>query len=381
MKKAVHFGAGNIGRGFIGLLLHQAGYEVVFADVVPRLVEQLQTAKAYRVLTLDENLEEELVTEVRAVLLNSDDCRNEIIYAQIVTTAVGIANLSSVAGIITDGLRLRKQQNQTDPLNIFACENGFRATSTLKEAVLSRVDDSLRTWINEHVGFADVAVDRIAPNREGYATHPLDAVVERFFEWNIEKPALKGELEIPGVTFVQQLDPFLERKLFILNGAHVTAAYAGFYKQKHTVFEAMKDSETEALVEAVQMEAAAGLAKRYVTLDIAGLRHYAKVVRDRFLNPHISDDVARVGRDPLRKLGAQDRLVGPLHLAKAANVETTALIKAIALGFHYNHPSDEAAVKIQQDIQSLGIEDTVKRITGITEQDLIDAIANQYRAL
>lgn len=381
MKKAVHFGAGNIGRGFIGLLLHRAGYEVVFADVVPTLIEQLQKAKAYRVLTLDENVEEEQVTDIRAVLLDSDACRFEIVDADIVTTAVGLGNLSSVARIIADGLRLRHEQNPDGYLNILACENAIRATSTLKDAVLARLDEPVCEWIGANVGFADVAVDRIAPNRDGYVTEPLDAVVERFFEWDIEQPALKGEIQIAGATFVQELNPFLERKLFMLNGAHATAAYAGFYKHYRTVLEAMKDNEIAALVEAVQMEAALGLSHRYPTLAPNDLRLYAEAVRSRFLNPHIHDDVERVGRDPLRKLSSVDRLVGPLHLAQAAKVEPRALIKAIALGLRYDNSSDDAAMKIQKDIHSIGIEATVKSVTGITDDNLVSCISSEYRAL
>ncbi|WP_206917024.1 mannitol-1-phosphate 5-dehydrogenase [Alicyclobacillus suci] len=381
MKKALHFGAGNIGRGFIGLLLHQAGYEVVFADVVPTLVEQLLAEKAYRVITLDDDVQEERVTGVRACLLDSDACRQEVIDADVITTAVGLGNLGGVSAVIADGLRLRKEQKQEAPINILACENAIRATSQLKERVLARVDDSLREWIDTHVGFVDVAVDRIAPNREGYATQPLDCVVERFFEWDIEEPALKGTLDIPGATFVQDLNPFLERKLFMLNGAHATAAYAGFFKHYRTVLEAMQDAEIASLVADVQMEAAEGLKHRYSSLSLDMLRTYAQAVRARFLNPHIQDDVARVGRDPLRKLSADDRLVGPLRLALAAKVKTPALIRAIAFGFHYNNPSDEAASKIQAEIQQFGIENTVKRITGLSESSIVDAIAEQYHAL
>ncbi|WDM02799.1 mannitol-1-phosphate 5-dehydrogenase [Alicyclobacillus cycloheptanicus] len=380
-RRAVHFGAGNIGRGFIGLLLHQAGYEVVFADVVPALVEQLQTARSYRVITLDETVDEAEVTGFRAVLLDSTACRSEIATADLVTTAVGLGNLSGVAAVIADGLRLRKVQGNETPLNVLACENAVRATSTLKEAVLARVDDDLRDWIEAHVGFADVAVDRIAPNREGYATHPLDAVVERFFEWDIEQTALRGDLAIPGATLVQQLDPYLERKLFILNGAHATAAYAGYKQGIRTILEAMQAPGIAALVERVQHEAAAGLAHRYPSLDLSGLNAYAKDVRDRFLNPHIHDDVARVGRDPMRKLSLGDRLVGPLRLAQAAGIETPGLLQAIALGFHYTNPQDEGAVRIQQMIQSSGIEAAVRTVTGLTDPHLCGAIATAYRAM
>ncbi|CAM3681632.1 mannitol-1-phosphate 5-dehydrogenase [Alicyclobacillus pomorum] len=378
MRKAVHFGAGNIGRGFIGLLLHRAGYEVVFADVVDTLVDELNVSNSYRVVTLDSEVQTEVVNHVRAVRLDSAACKQEIVDASIITTAVGLRNLVSVAEIIAEALRMRYRQNPSQTVNIMACENAIRATTTLKEAILSRCDDELRAWIESTVGFADVAVDRIAPNREGYATQPLDAVVERYFEWDIEKPALKGQVDIPGATLVEQLDPYLERKLFVLNGAHAAAAYAGFHKNYETILDAMQDPEIFQIVSDVQHEAILGLMHRYPQFRESELTQYAESVRERFLNPHIRDDVARVGRDPLRKLSANDRLVGPLKLAREVTHETPGLVTAIAMGFAYNNPDDEAATRLQQGIKEKGIGATLARVTGIEDEDLLDEMTMAY---
>jgi mannitol-1-phosphate 5-dehydrogenase len=376
--KAVHFGAGNIGRGFIGILLHQAGYEVVFADVVPNLIEEINKARLYRVITLDAIVQIDSVDNIRAVLLDSEDCRQEIVHARVVTTAVGLGNLQNVASIIADGLRTRMEQNPDEFLNIMACENAIRATTILKNHVFSHCNLALRDWIETHVGFADVAVDRIAPNRAGYATEPLDAVVERFFEWDIEEPALIGKLEIPGATFVKQLDPFLERKLFILNGAHATAAYAGYQKRCATILDAMKDDWIAELVAKVQHEAIAGLVHRYPDFTADQLEQYAGRVRERFQNPYIRDEVERVGRDPLRKLSAEDRLVRSLNLAHAANHETPGLIAAIALGLLYDHTDDVAAVEVQKEIRESGLEQAVARITGLGDLDTIKGIVAAF---
>lgn len=58
MKKAVQFGAGNIGRGFIGLVLEQAGYHVVFADINQNVIDKLNNEKSYTVHVMDENVEQ-----------------------------------------------------------------------------------------------------------------------------------------------------------------------------------------------------------------------------------------------------------------------------------------------------------------------------------
>lgn len=376
--RAVHVGAGNIGRGFIGLLLSRAGYQVTFADVVPSLVEGLKQTPSYRVFVLDEQVETEDVRGFNAVLLDSAECRLAMSEADLITTAVGVGNLKSVASIIADALRLRKKSGNSAPLHVMACENAIRATSMLETEILAHLNADERVYVGASVGFADVAVDRIAPNRQGYDLEPYDAVVERFFEWDIETRNLKTKLPISGATFVDVLDPYLERKLFILNGAHATAAYAGYLRGYETILEAMQDAHVANLVQRVQMEAAAGLAHRYAAFSLRDLQVYANDVQARFRNPHVRDEVQRVGRDPRRKLGPDDRLVRPLLFAREAGIETSGLIEAIACGLNYRNPLDEGSVYVEQRIATSGVHGAIKDVTCIEDDALIEQIADVY---
>ncbi|MCL6454940.1 MAG: mannitol-1-phosphate 5-dehydrogenase [Alicyclobacillus sp.] len=378
MSRAVHFGAGNIGRGFIGEVLVENGYDVLFADVVPTLVDALAAQSAYRVITLDAEIEVKTVRGVSAVLLDSEPCREAVAEADLVTTAVGVANLASVAAVIADGLTRRMARGVASALNVIACENAVRASSILREMVWSLVQPEVRMWMEAHVGFPDAAVDRIAPNRDGHATEPLDAVVERHFEWDIERPAVRGELQLKGVTFVDNLEPYLERKLYLVNGAHAAAAYAGYRRGRQTVIEAMGDATIRRLVEAVQTEAVLGLSHAYPELTAAALHQYAQTVRERFGNPHVVDSVDRVGRDPLRKLGGTDRLFGPLQLARAAGASTPGLVRAIACALAYDNPRDPTAVELQTRISAGGVRHAAAEISGCTDDAVLDAIAADY---
>jgi mannitol-1-phosphate 5-dehydrogenase len=89
-RTAVHFGAGNIGRGFVGLLLHRAGYEVVFADVAAPLIDALQATPSYRVHAVGLESSTETVQGYRAVNSRTDEAAllKEIATADVVTTAV-----------------------------------------------------------------------------------------------------------------------------------------------------------------------------------------------------------------------------------------------------------------------------------------------------
>ena len=115
--KAIQFGAGNIGRGFIGAVLAEAGYEVVFADVVEDLLSQINARKEYSVHVMDTNKKDILISNVRAVNSNSEEVVTEIANADIITTAVGLRILKFVAPAIAKGIATRKANGKEEPLH------------------------------------------------------------------------------------------------------------------------------------------------------------------------------------------------------------------------------------------------------------------------
>jgi mannitol-1-phosphate 5-dehydrogenase len=121
--KAIQFGAGNIGRGFIGAVLAGAGYELVFADVVEELLSQINYRKEYVVHVSDHNSYDVTVKGVRAVNSGSDEAVSEIVDADIITTAVGLRILKFVAPTVAKGIIARQEAGIGKPLNIIACES------------------------------------------------------------------------------------------------------------------------------------------------------------------------------------------------------------------------------------------------------------------
>ena len=95
----VQFGAGNIGRGFIGALVHQSGYQLVFADVVQDMIDKLNYDGQYTVHVTDVESSDILIDNVSAVNSTSDEIFDLIAKADLLTTAVGV-------GIIILGIHL-----------------------------------------------------------------------------------------------------------------------------------------------------------------------------------------------------------------------------------------------------------------------------------
>ena len=223
---AVHFGAGNIGRGFVGLILHRAGYEVVFADVADALIDALQSTPNFQVLAVGLESSTEKVDNYRAINSRRQESAlvQEIANADIVTTAVGPTVLKFVAPTIAAALHARSADR--GPLVVMACENAINATDSLAARIREHCSDQEWAAIAAKAIFANTAVDRIVPAQAADAG--LDVTVETYFEWAIESlPFAGAEPVIPDATWVTDLAPYIERKLFTVNTGHATAAYHG----------------------------------------------------------------------------------------------------------------------------------------------------------
>ena len=376
MSTAIQFGAGNIGRGFIGMLLAQAGYQVIFADVNEALIDRLHQDKAYTVHIMDVNKQDVRIDGVDAVMSNGDQIVEEIARASIITTAVGLTILPRIAPTFAAGIKARKAAGSTEPLNIIACENAIRGTSQLKEHIYKELNDEEKAYCDEYVGFPDCAVDRIVPPGENEV--PTDVVVEEYYEWDVEKASFKGELpQIEGMTLVDNLDAYIERKLFTLNTGHCITAYIGKRRGLGTIEEAIKDPEIYDIVFKAMSQSGAGLVKKH-GLDAEAHAKYINKIIGRFKNPYLHDDVTRVGREPLRKLSATDRLVKPTMTAAGYDLPVDALICGIGAALRYDNPADPQSVELQQKIKEKGAIEAFKEISGVTDEKLLAQVKEAY---
>ncbi|GAA3330942.1 hypothetical protein GCM10020331_085500 [Ectobacillus funiculus] len=184
---AVHFGAGNIGRGFIGSLLYQSGFETCFVDVNSELVDLIAEKKEYRVVLAEDAKQESIIRNVRALnsQQNPEKVIEAIVEAEVVTTAVGPHILQFIAPLLAEGLRKRYSKVEK-PLNIIACENMIGGSSLLKEkGVRASYRGRKKPLFDERFGFPDSAVDRIVPNQTN--EDKLMVIVEPFYEWVVDE--------------------------------------------------------------------------------------------------------------------------------------------------------------------------------------------------
>ncbi|HAS3584245.1 mannitol-1-phosphate 5-dehydrogenase [Vibrio cholerae] len=380
-KNAVHFGAGNIGRGFIGKLLADADIAVTFADVNEPLVDQLSHQQEYKVKVVGSECKMETVSHVTAVNSASEALIERIIKTDLVTTAVGPTVLDIIAKTIAKGLSARFAAGNTQPLNIIACENMVRGTTHLKQQVYQFLTAEEQQQADALVGFVDSAVDRIVPPLQTANDDPLEVTVESFSEWIVDEQQFKGEIpQIEGMEKTDNLMAFVERKLFTLNTGHCVTAYLGCLKGHRTIREAIEDPCIHAQVKQAMQESGEVLIRRY-GFDRALHSAYIEKILSRFANPYLVDEVDRVGRQPLRKLSANDRLIKPLLGTIEYGLPNGMLLKGIAAALKYRNSSDPQAVELQQSIEKEGVRSTLARYTGLAadsiEAQQIEALYQQ----
>lgn len=375
MKQAVHFGAGNIGRGFIGEILSKNHVAITFVDVNDRVIDALNQRHLYEIEIAQEGQPHITVDHVRGI--NNQKYPQVVVdaiaNADIITTAIGPNILPLIAELIAKGIEARMTAGNTQAIDVLACENMIGGSQFLLEEVKKYLSEEGLAYLDTYVGFPNAAVDRIVPAQSH--EDPLFVVVEPFNEWVVETSRMKNpDFKLEGVHYEENLEPFIERKLFSVNSGHATSAYTGAFYGAETILEALKDDRVKEQVEGVLAEIRQLLIAKW-GFDEATLEDYHKVIISRFENPFIVDDVSRVARTPIRKLGYDERFIRPIRELKERDLPYDHLLKTAAFVFYYQDENDDQSVQLQELLTSKPLPEVVTEITQLTDAELIaDAV-------
>lgn len=311
--KAVMYGGGNIGRGFIGMLFSQSGYDVTFIDVSENVIETLNREKRYPVRYVSTYGKEDVLVEpVSAVHGNDAELTAQTIAeADIMATAVGVRVLKFIAPNIANGIR-RRMAAGGGPLDIIICENLIDADKLLASLIREQLSEEETRWFEENIGLVEASIGRMVPvqTEEMKDGDPLRVCVERYGFLPVDKAAFRGK--IPDIKNLVPYEPFgfyIERKLYIHNMGHAVCAYLGDYLGKEYIYQAIDDSDVQNIVENAMLESARALAGQYGA-DLEKILLHVQDLLMRFTNEALGDTCARVGGDTARKLSAKDRLIG-----------------------------------------------------------------------
>ena len=372
-----------------------SGYHLTFLDVQESVINALNHSDHYTLHILDNSSsspsKDESIHNFSGInsATGGEAPIDAITRAEIVTTSVGPGVLPKVAPLIADGISKRRLEvvsgggGDRKHLTVIACENMVRASSQLQKHVLEALEgkeEDLK-YFHKHVGFADCEVDRIVPSY-----HPddsddsggLSVGVEGFYEWIVEKKNVKSGLEIEGMQLTDNLDPFLERKLYTLNCGHAILGFLGYLKGYSSIKQSFNDEEIRGITRGALGESGAGLVKKH-GFDEKKHEEYIERTMGRYANPHIDDEVVRVSRNPLRKLSPGERLVGAVEMCREFALERGNLLKGIAAGFLFYDSGDEEARNMREIVKDKGLEGAVAQVTGM-EAD-VKSVVNEYETL
>ncbi|MCI1632599.1 MAG: mannitol-1-phosphate 5-dehydrogenase [Liquorilactobacillus nagelii] len=377
--KAVHFGAGNIGRGFIGETLAANGFEINFVDVNETIIDALNQRHGYEIELADESHKRISVHNVAGINNGKEPEKvvQAIVEADIVTTAIGPKILKFIAPLIADGIKARQKAAKTTPIDVIACENMIGGSQNLKKEVYSHLAEAEQTFADKYIGFPNAAVDRIVPQQKH--DDPLFVSVEPFKEWVIDEHQMANpSLKLESVHYAPDLEPYIERKLFSVNTGHATVAYTGKYLGYSDIGSAIADPKVLQQLKRVLKETGDLLIAKW-NFKRSEHEAYQHKIIGRFENKYLSDEIARVGRTPIRKLGYDERFIRPIREAKERNLSYEALLETVGMIYTFDEPKDAESQKLIEMLKSESLQEVIVATTGLKDEALINEIEHSYQ--
>jgi len=386
ISDAVMFGAGNVGRGFLGQLFSESGYRVVFVDIDGPLIARMRGQGRYTIRLVDNARTEEVeVGPVTGMLSRDVESIAEVLAgAPIAATAVGARALTFIAPTVAAGIQLRAKRGVGQPLNIIVCENLHGAAAIFRGMVSEQLDSAGREYLAAHVGFVDTVIGRMVPELppELRAQDPTLIIVEPYKELPVDRSGFVGPVpHIVGMEPCDNFELYTARKLYLHNAGHAVLGYLG-YRRKHKLgYEALEDPEIRPILSDALNESVRGIVAHYHA-DEGWLRAHVADLLARFANRVLADPVARLGRDPLRKLAPSDRLVGAARVAEEAGIVPANLAWGIAGALAFDAPEDTIAVQLRQRIAAEGVEAVLESVSEIRRDEPLGlAVLERYRLL
>ena len=384
MKKAIMYGGGNIGRGFIGKVFADSGYEVVFLDIMQNLIDEMNRRGQSNVrIVSNEGEVDTVVKPVRAVNSTTEQAIDEIVSCDIMATAVGVNILPRIAPVIARGM-IARMERSGKPLDIILCENQLEADVLMRGWIYECLNDEQKAWADQNLGLIEASIGRMVPplTPEMRAQDPLLICVEPYCELPVDKDAFKGDIpDLKGLIPYSPFEFYIKRKLFLHNGGHAVCAYLGNLKGYEYIWQAIADPEIYETAKAAMNCSAQALIRKFGEGIRENVENNVVDLLFRFQNRALKDTVARVGADPVRKLRRNDRIVGAALFAMEQGVDPSPIIRGIVAGLKFDMPGDATAPEVQAALKEQGIDYVIEKYMGLSsDEKLFGMIKAAYEA-
>jgi len=340
--------------GALGAALAMQGHEVVFAARRGAIVNSINH-HGYDVIikgSVETRIE---VRGVRAVIMPGPDFAREVVQADHIYTSVRPDNLPEISIALAEALLSRIQSGVKRPLDVFCCENLKNAGSQLERLIFTSLPYQFAQLVQDYVGFNAAISDRIVSGQEIDETGRIVITADAMGDVLFDTLQIKADFDVlPPLKGLDNFPACIEEKLYILNCGHAVCAYLGYKRGYKYIHEAMADETINRAVVGAMLEA-----QRALQLKHGRTLHYGALINEilaSFSNAALMDTIARVGRDPVRKLQSDDRLIGPAKLAYRYGIEPTYLIQGCAAALSFAEQGDPQAAELQKLINERSAE-------------------------
>lgn len=390
-KTIVQFGAGNIGRSLAGQLFSKAGYEVIFVDAVPAIIDALNARGSYIVRvkdTLPPGQSDEIrVDNVRGLMAQDAEAVAEAVAkADIIGTSVGPNVLPKILPTIAKGLQMRQT-----PVSMLMCENLRNAAAFVRERIIPLLPADFD--LAGRLGLVETSIGKMVPimPNEMREIDPLEVWAEAYNQIIADVEGFIGEPpQVKGLVLKKSFAAYVDRKLFIHNLGHATAAYHGFLAGKTRIWECVEDPAIRQQVRGAMWESGRALIAQYPgEFNEQNQGEHIEDLLNRFGNKALGDTVFRVGRDLMRKVSPEDRCIGALRLAIAKGVEPVNICRSIAAALLFKAVDESGNMfpddaRFQAELDAKGPEAMLIEVGGMdakADRKVLDIIIGHYEAL
>lgn len=361
----VIFGAGKIARGFVGHLLYLSNIDFTFIEKVDSLCDLINQRGEYTVNILGDSSKNTVVKNASALKFSqTDEICEAISKADCVFCSVGGKNLNDIVPHLTMGIEHRAKHNPK-PINIITCENWKKPADILRDGIAASISEEHKSFFEDNVGITEAVIMRsaIESTPDLLQKDPLIVNVQDFWKFPFDASRLKAEMPENMICLepIYEFTGFLERKFYTYNAANGTTSYVGAILGYKYIADAAYDEKILEILDGVYKETATALSKKH-NFPFDEQWAFTRTSLNKLQDRNIVDYIERNARDPMRKLGPDDRLVGSARLCLEYGVVPHNLAIAIAAAIHYEEESDGFALELKRLREAEGIPAVIEKV-------------------
>lgn len=377
MKQVMIVGAGRLGKGFFGEVFDKAGWKVVFLDKDPKVIEELKKKGSYHVeVHRVDAVVNRTISGYEAYVCDEEySCMDAFLNTDVIMMPLYPKDFKEAGHYLSKCFIEFYKRQPEKKLTAICVTNKNYLIPGVVESFREKLPEDVKAWFDTNVAIRDSIIRRATDAPSQYST---DIVTMAIATLLIQTPVYNDFSDVEWLELNDQIEMLKDMKVFTVNGPHAATAFWGYLKGYTTIPDSERDEEIAQIVDQVHNEI---LDMVEIEYDITKeeLDHLEKLPKPM---EEIPDSIYRVAFDPIRKLSKGDRLTGAAERCLKHGLPYGAIAKGMAAGFAYSEPKDENAVAIQEDIKKIGIEETVKKYTGLElDSPILQKVVLEYEEL